>query len=52
MVSKGSFMPVFTRPVAFILFAVIVYMVISQTPFFIRFMEKIKNNFEKKKTVK
>jgi putative tricarboxylic transport membrane protein len=32
MVSKGSFLPVFTRPVALILFLVIAYMMISQIP--------------------
>jgi putative tricarboxylic transport membrane protein len=34
MVSKGSFLPVLTRPVALILFLVILYMMVSQIPAF------------------
>ncbi|MBN2553598.1 MAG: tripartite tricarboxylate transporter permease [Spirochaetales bacterium] len=34
MVSQGSFLPVFTRPVALVLFLLIVYSVISQTGWF------------------
>ncbi len=34
MVSQGSFMPVFTRPVALLLFLVIVWTVLSQFPLF------------------
>lgn len=37
MVSQGSFLPFFTRPVALILFIIIVWMFISQTPFYRRF---------------
>jgi len=36
MVSQGSFMPVFTRPVALIFFILIVLIVLSQTPFWPR----------------
>lgn len=49
MVSKGSFMPVFTRPVALILFLVIVLMIVSQTPFYSRVMGKIKEHFRRSK---
>jgi len=34
MVSQGSFMPVFTRPVALILFLIIMWTVLSQFPLF------------------
>jgi putative tricarboxylic transport membrane protein len=34
MVSQGSFLPVFTRPVALLLFLVIVWTVLSQFPLF------------------
>jgi putative tricarboxylic transport membrane protein len=34
MVSQGSFMPIFTRPVALLLFLVIVWTVLSQFSFF------------------
>ena len=49
MVSKGSFLPVFTRPVALILFSIIIYMVLSQIPMFNRMVNKIKNRFVKDK---
>lgn len=41
MVSKGSFLPIFTRPVALILFAVIIYMIISQIPPYKRLEQKV-----------
>src|SRR5210317_402959 len=41
MVSQGSFMPVFTRPVALILFLIIVWTVLSQFPLFKDFKNKI-----------
>ena len=44
MVSQGSFMPVFTRPVALILFLVIVWTVVSQFAIFRSFKDKL---FEK-----
>jgi putative tricarboxylic transport membrane protein len=34
MVSQGSFLPVFTRPVSLILFLIIVWTLVSQVPFF------------------
>ncbi|HKL18975.1 MAG TPA: tripartite tricarboxylate transporter permease, partial [Halalkalibaculum sp.] len=48
MVSKGSFLPVFTRPVALILFLVIVLLVLSQIPVVRRTMARIKNKLFKK----
>ncbi|TVR01755.1 MAG: transporter [Spirochaetaceae bacterium] len=42
MVSQGSFMPVFTRPVALILFLVIVLTVASQLPAYKRAMSQLK----------
>jgi len=42
MVSQGSFMPIFQRPVSLILFLVIVLTVISQFGFYKRFMGKVK----------
>ena len=41
MVSQGSFMPVFTRPVALILFLIIVWTVLSQFPLFKGYKNKI-----------
>jgi putative tricarboxylic transport membrane protein len=34
MVSQGSFLPIFTRPVSLILFLIIVWTLVSQIPFF------------------
>jgi putative tricarboxylic transport membrane protein len=34
MVSQGSFLPVFTRPVSLILFLIILWTLVSQIPFF------------------
>ena len=47
MVSKGSFMPVFTRPVALLLFLIIIYTILSQIPAVKRF---VKNIFTRQKT--
>jgi len=41
MVSQGSFMPVFTRPVALVLFLIIVWTVLSQFPLFKDYKNKI-----------
>jgi putative tricarboxylic transport membrane protein len=41
MVSQGSFMPVFTRPVALLLFLVIVWTVISQVPLIRKFKDRL-----------
>ena len=41
MVSQGSFMPVFTRPVALLLFLVIVWTVVSQFPAFRKFKDQL-----------
>jgi len=41
MVSQGSFMPVFTRPVALLLFLVIVWAVLSQFPLFRKFKDSL-----------
>jgi len=42
MVSQGSFMPVFTRPVALILFIIIVWTVMSQFGWYKRLLAKVK----------
>lgn len=49
MVSQGSFAPVFTRPVALILFIVIAYTVLSQLPFYKRFLARLKARFSREK---
>ncbi|MBN2049237.1 MAG: tripartite tricarboxylate transporter permease [Spirochaetales bacterium] len=49
MVSKGSFLPVFTRPVALILFLVILFMIVSQTPLYNRFVVKLKGRVKRVK---
>jgi len=41
MVSQGSFLPVFTRPVSLILFLIIVWTVASQFPFFRGIKDKL-----------
>jgi putative tricarboxylic transport membrane protein len=41
MVSQGSFMPIFTRPVSLILFLVIVWTVVSQFPAYRRLKDKL-----------
>ncbi len=43
MVSQGSFLPVFTRPVALILFLVILLTVFSQVPIYKRAMSRLKS---------
>ncbi|MFO7732009.1 MAG: tripartite tricarboxylate transporter permease [Spirochaetia bacterium] len=48
MVSQGSFLPVFTRPVALLLFLVIVLLILSQIPAVRRVMTSIKNQLFKK----
>jgi putative tricarboxylic transport membrane protein len=42
MVSQGSFMPVFTRPVALILFLIIVLTVVSQFGWYKKMLAGIK----------
>jgi len=42
MVSQGSLWPIFTRPVALILFLLIVWMFVSQTPLYKRFLAGVK----------
>jgi len=41
MVSQGSFLPVFTRPVALLLFLVIVWTVLSQFALFKNFKDRL-----------
>lgn len=48
MVSQGSFMPVFTRPVSLILFLIIVWTIASQLPWYKRKTAQIKQSFFKK----
>ncbi len=48
MVSQGSFMPVFQRPVSLILFIIIVWTVASQLPWYKRNMAKLKMALLKK----
>jgi putative tricarboxylic transport membrane protein len=42
MVSQGSFLPVFTRPVALLLFLIIVFTIFSQTPVYKKLKERAK----------
>jgi putative tricarboxylic transport membrane protein len=49
MVSQGSFLPFFTRPVALMLLFLIVWMFISQMPFYKRFTVWLKGEIFKKK---
>jgi putative tricarboxylic transport membrane protein len=50
MVSQGSFLPVFTRPVSLILFLVIVWTVVSQLQIFRNFKDKMAEKvFRRKK---
>jgi putative tricarboxylic transport membrane protein len=49
MVSKGSFLPVFTRPVALILFVVILLTIFSQTPAYRRLRKRMKARSDEKK---
>ena len=41
MVSQGSFMPIFTRPVALLLLLVIVWTVLSQFPLFKNYKDRL-----------
>ena len=50
MVSQGSFMPVFTRPVALILFLVILWTIISQFEIYRKFKTKLVNKILNRKT--
>lgn len=50
MISDGSFAPIFTRPVALILFLVIVLTIVSQFPFYKRFMSSIKERFSRRRS--
>jgi putative tricarboxylic transport membrane protein len=52
MVSQGSFLPVFTRPVSLILFLIIVLTVVSQFQFFGRFQQKIVDKLFNRKAKK
>jgi len=52
MVSQGSFLPVFTRPVSLILFLIIVWTVVSQFQFFGRFQQKITDKLFNRKAKK
>jgi putative tricarboxylic transport membrane protein len=51
MVSQGSFMPVFTRPVALILFIIIVWTVCSQFGWYKRGFKRLKDLFRGKREV-
>jgi len=48
MVSQGSFMPVFTRPVSLILFLIIVWTIASQLPWYKRKTAQLKHSFFRK----
>jgi putative tricarboxylic transport membrane protein len=50
MVSQGSFMPVFTRPVALILFLIIVLTIVSQFKFYRNFKTKLADLIMRRKT--
>jgi putative tricarboxylic transport membrane protein len=52
MVSQGSFMPIFTRPVSLILFLVIVWTVVSQFPAYRRFKDKLLQKIFRRKSRK
>jgi len=49
MVSQGSFLPFFTRPVALMLLIIIVWIFVSQIPFVKRVTGGWKNKIFKKK---
>jgi putative tricarboxylic transport membrane protein len=49
MVSQGSFLPFFTRPVALILLLLIVWMFVSQMPFYRRLGERLKRRVLRRK---
>ncbi len=48
MVSQGSFMPIFQRPVALILFLIIVFMIVSQIPIYKRLKQRVINKILKR----
>ena len=50
MVSQGSFLPVFTRPVSLILFLVIVWTVVSQFPTYRNFKDKLMGKIFRRKS--
>jgi putative tricarboxylic transport membrane protein len=52
MVSQGSFLPVFTRPVSLILFLIIVWTVVSQFEFSRRLKEKVVGKLFKRRAKK
>jgi len=52
MVSKGSFLPMFTRPVSLILILVILLMVVSQISWFKIFTKRISNKMFSRKVNK
>jgi putative tricarboxylic transport membrane protein len=52
MVSQGSFLPVFTRPVSLILFLIIVWTIVSQFQFFRNFKDKLVSRIFRRKSSK
>jgi putative tricarboxylic transport membrane protein len=50
MVSQGSFLPVFTRPVSLVLFLVIVWTVVSQFPTYRNFKDKLMGKIFRRKS--
>ena len=50
MVSQGSFLPIFTRPVSLILFLVIVWTVVSQFPAYHNFKNKLMDKVFRRKS--
>jgi putative tricarboxylic transport membrane protein len=50
MVSQGSFMPIFTRPVSLVLFLVIVWTVVSQFPAYRQFKNKLMDKVFRRKS--
>jgi len=50
MVSKGSFLPIFTRPVALILFLLIVLMMISQFGWYKRLLGRVKERIARSRS--
>ena len=50
MVSQGSFMPIFTRPVSLVLFLVIVWTVVSQFPAYRNFKDKLMEKIFRRKS--
>jgi putative tricarboxylic transport membrane protein len=52
MVSQGSFLPFFTRPVALILLIIIVWMFVSQMPFYKRWTVRPRDRILKKRDLR